>query len=508
MQWLDKIVDELIASRPDGEILIESGGSPSGEYHVGHMRELIICDAILLELRKRGRKARHIYFVDDLDALRKVPANIPDEYQKYLGKSLCDIPSPDSEKSYADYFIEGLKKGCESLGVEVEFVHAYKKYRNGFFTEAIEKSLENIEQIKNILETVSNRKLGEEWSPIQVNEGGYLKKRKFLNIDKQSKTLKYEDKDGEQQSISYASGEVKLDWRIDWPARWWLLDVAVEPFGKDHASAGGSYDTGEQLVEKIFGGRAPLPVRYDFINLFGDTKKMSASKGTGLSADEAAGIIPPEVLRYFILSALPTKPLQFDPIGGLTRLVDEFAALLAKPDKTEREKRLIELCESGVESVVSSVPFSHLVATYQSALKDVDKTLEVIGRTEHIEAVKQEADVVKAELRFIDAWLSKWAPEDLKFELIDKIDPAQFNETQKEFLNKLADKITGAPSEADGDWFHKTIYEFKESIDMPPKELFQTLYRALIGKDSGPRAGWFLSILPREWLIDRLNLKK
>jgi lysyl-tRNA synthetase class I len=37
--------------------------------------------------------------------------------------------------------------------------------------------------------------------------------------------------------------------------------------------------------------------------------------------------------------------------------------------------------------------------------------------------------------------------------------------------------------------------------------MFTTLYRALIGQTSGPRAGWFLSILPREWLVKRLSLK-
>jgi lysyl-tRNA synthetase class I len=28
----------------------------------------------------------------------------------------------------------------------------------------------------------------------------------------------------------------------------------------------------------------------------------------------------------------------------------------------------------------------------------------------------------------------------------------------------------------------------------------------LIDKTSGPRAGWFLSILPRDWLVARLQL--
>ena len=54
MQWLNNVVDVLVKRHHDGEVLIESGGSPSGTYHLGHMRELVICDSILLELKRRG----------------------------------------------------------------------------------------------------------------------------------------------------------------------------------------------------------------------------------------------------------------------------------------------------------------------------------------------------------------------------------------------------------------------------------------------------------------------
>src|SRR5436190_6459531 len=179
MQWLNKVVDEVVAAHPKGEILIESGGSPSGTYHLGHLRELIICDAVLLELKDRGRNARHIYYSDDLDALRKIPVNIPADYEQYLGKSLCDIPAPESPgRSYGEHFLQDLVEACSALGIEVEFMHSHEKYRDGFFSEAIEKALAHASEVRNTLETVSGHKLGEEWSPIQINEDGYLKKRK------------------------------------------------------------------------------------------------------------------------------------------------------------------------------------------------------------------------------------------------------------------------------------------------------------------------------------------
>lgn len=509
MQWLNKIASEVTARHPEGEILIESGGSPSGTYHLGHMRELVTCDAILLELRRRGRQARHIYFVDDLDIFRKVPVNVPAEWEQYLGMPLCDVPSPDGEegKSYADYFLQGLIDSCKALNVEVEFVRSHPKYRSGWFVPSIELCLQHIPKIKQALETISNRKLEDDWTPIQVIEKGRLKKRAFVSINTDTKTIQYLDADGAEQTARYDKGEVKLDWRLDWPARWWQLKVQVEPFGREHASAGGSYDTGVQVMQDVFEAEPPLPVPYNPINMVGDTKKMSASKGTAISAMEAVQIMPAEVVRYFILRAALDKVLSFDPEEGVVKLIDEFAELTAKAERSDFEERLLYVSTRGDQPIVSRVPFSHLVASYQATLKDADKTLEFIKRTEHGQVADKEAEIIKKELQFIDRWLEKRAPEDVKFSLAEQINLGDFTDTEKAFLQALGEKVASAPADADGMWFHERIYELKDSSGLQPKELFSALYRALIGKTSGPRAGWFLSILPRDWLVKRLKLE-
>jgi lysyl-tRNA synthetase class 1 len=191
------------------------------------------------------------------------------------------------------------------------------------------------------------------------------------------------------------------------------------------------------------------------------------------------------------------------------RLVDEFGELLAKLDKTEAEQQLVELCTHGVdEPTVSRVPFTLLVSSYQAALKNVEHTVEIIGRTEYADVARQDAETVKRELSFIGNWLQLHAPEDVKFELTETVAAEEFNDAEKAYLKSLADKIEAAPKDADGAWFHVAIYEFKESSGLPPKDLFTVLYRAIRGKDRGPRAGWFLSILPRDWLIRRLRLEK
>lgn len=509
MLWLNKIVDELEKRHPKGEIVTESGIAPSGSYHMGYLREIITTDAVVRELQRRGRQARHIHFVDDMDGFRKVPSYLPPEYEQYLGKSLCDIPAPDgSKKSYADVAFESFANSVDALGIKIDVMRSHEKYRSGFFVEAIEKTLDDIDVVRKVLEDVSGRKLGEEWSPIQVNEDGYLKKRPYKRIDKKSKTITYLDKDDREQTISYAKGDVKLDWRLDWPARWWLLGIEAEPFGRDHATKGGSYDTGAALVKDLYNIQPPVPIPYDFVNRAGDTKKMSASKGNGILMSEVVTVLPPEVARYFILQAPPSKLLFFDPEGGVVRLIDEFAALLAKPDKNDSDKQLIAACTDGIDEItVSNVPFSLLVASYQAALKDPNNTLNTMRRSEYKKTVDEQEETIKKELRFIDEWLERWAPEDVKFALADKVDKKKFNKAQQEYMSQLADKVEKAPKDADGEWFHKAIYEFKDKIDLPTKELFSTLYEAIINKQAGPRAGWFLSLLPRDWLIKRLRLE-
>lgn len=509
MQWLNTIVDELLSRHPEGEIIVSSGVSPSGTYHLGTLREVLTAEAIAYEVKRRGRQARHIHVVDDHDIFRKVPVGVPEDFKRYLGKPLCEVPSPDgSEGSYADYYLKDLLAAARPLHLDLEIMHSEARYHEGYFTEAIEIALSKQDDIKRILETISGHKVDDHWSPVQVNEDGYLKKRQIISVDHDSKTLEFTDGDGQERQISYASGDVKLNWRVDWPARWWLLKVNAEPFGRDHATKGGSYDTGKAIVTDIYGGEAPLPLPYNFINRSGETKKMSKSAGDTITAAELLEILPAEVVWFFILRYAPDKQLFFDEGDTLMRLVDEFGELLAKPDKTEIDKQLIDICLHGIDKpTVSRVPFSHLLASYQAALKDQDKTLEIIGRTEYSEVVRMDADIIKAELRFIDSWLNKHAPEDVKFELLEHVKADEFSAEEQAFLAALALKIALAPDTADGTWFHGAIYSLKDSSGLAPKELFSILYRALIGKSSGPRAGWFLSILPRDWLLQRLRLE-
>ena len=511
MNWLNSIADELERRHPDGEVIVSSGVSPSGKYHLGTLREVMTAEVIARELRLRGRQTRHIHVVDDLDVFRKVPAGIPEEYSQYLGWPLCDIPAPDGSEaaSYADYYLQDLLTAIDSLHMDIEVLRAHEQYRSGAYTASIEKALSGRDVIKDVLEEISGRQLNDDWTPVQVVEDGFLKSRPIINVDTAQKTVSYTDRDGQPRQAAYDKGEVKMDWRIDWPARWWHLGVDAEPFGRDHATKGGSYDTGAEIIRRAYAAEPPLPVPYNFVNCTGDTKKMSKSAGDTITAVELLRMLPAEVVWFFLLRYAPDKQLFFDEGPTLMRLVDEFGELLSKADATEAEQQLLRLCMYGVDQpTVSRVPFTLLVDSYQAALKDVDKTLEIIGRTGYGEVAKQDGDTIRRELVFIGEWLQHRAPSDIKFEVVERVADTDFSEQQKSFMSALADAISHGPSDADGAWFHEAIYGLRDSSGMAPKELFSTLYQAIIGKNQGPRAGWFLSILPRDWLIARLRLEK
>src|SRR5579875_997432 len=160
MHWLDNITETLINRYPEGEIIVSSGVSPSGAYHVGTLREILTAEVIARAIQHNGRQVRHIHVVDDLDVLRKVPNNVPKSFEKFLGQPLCDIPAPDgSDQSYADYFLSDLYKTANEMHLIMEVVRSNKKYREGFYVPAIEKTLLHLDKVRQILVDFSGRNL-------------------------------------------------------------------------------------------------------------------------------------------------------------------------------------------------------------------------------------------------------------------------------------------------------------------------------------------------------------
>jgi lysyl-tRNA synthetase, class I len=508
--WLDQVADDIIKRFPKGEIVVSSGHSPSGPYHIGTIRELMTANAITWALQQRKRQAKHLDFVDDLDVLRKLVPELPPDLINQLGKPLHFAASPDENVTYADYFLNDLIDAEHQVGfVPDQTLRASNTYlKEKRYTDAISNALSKLPRVREIIEEVSHRKLAIDWAPVQlISDNDRYDEWFYTGHDTTNKTVSYRTKTGATGEVSYAEGRVKLDWRLDWPARWWMWDVKVEPFGRDHATKGGSYDTGKVLVEEIFGGEAPYPVPYEFIIGSGETKKMSKSAGGVITPKDALQIMPAEALRYFVVRSRPAKQLVFDSGMGLYNLLNEFA-LVQACDKPEFKEAYDYATSGSTDLVIASVPFDHLVSVYQTAQGDLSGILELIKRTGWAPADAAEQKVLESELGFAKNWLEKYAPDDVKFSVQKNLPTFDISSSQAAFLDYLASAIEKHDGDIDGQTMHELIYAAKELASIPPAEAFRSLYRLILGQDSGPKAGWFLASLDRIWLIDRLKRQK
>lgn len=510
--WLDQTAAQIIAERGSSEnIMVSSGHSPSGEYHFGTVREVMTASMVAWAINEQGHKATHMDFVDDFDAFRKVPAGTPADYEKYIGVPLYLVPDPqgDCHATWADHWYDGFLTKLKLAGVEPKVLRAHQIYLSGAFTPYIEAALSNVDKIRAIIkEHGGGRELPRDWVPVQLlSDNNNLREWKFTGWNKDRQVVLYEDTEGNAGELDYTKGRIKLDWRLDWPARWHMYEVCVEPFGRDHATKGGSYDTGKELVKQIYDGVAPYPVPYEFINPAGDTKKFSKSSGDVVTLGDVLDVMPAEILRYFLIRSKPSKTLVYDSGVGLYTLIDEYSKVeeaVANGQDHEFAHAYAAANSLGGERTIARIPFNHLVSVYQTAQGDEDQILTLLARTGYENVVADQKDVLLREIPYVKNWLAKYAPDSVKFEVQKELPGAELSDSQKSFVAMLADSLEKA-GELDGPEMHQVIYAAKEDADIKPGEAFQALYRLILGKDSGPKAGYFLSSLDRDWLIKRLR---
>lgn len=108
---------------------------------------------------------------------------------------------------------------------------------------------------------------------------------------------------------------------------------------------------------------------------------------------------------------------------------------------------------------------------------------------------------------YVKNWLDIYAPDSVKFSLQEKLPEISLSKQQREFLQDLAGEIETQQG-LEAEWVHSTIYELKEKYDLQPATAFQAIYQVLLGQTSGPKVGWFLTTLDKDWLVKRLRLEK
>jgi lysyl-tRNA synthetase class 1 len=488
MHWADVIASELIEISSFHRIA--TGISPSGHIHLGNLREMVTADAVRRALIDAGGKAEMVYIADDMDPLRRRYPFLPEKYSEYVGMPLCKIPDPTGcHESYSEHFLQPFLESLDILGIPVEVRRASEMYRQGLYESAIKLSLKEKDKIAQIIREVTGRELEEDWYPFMplCESCGRINTTAVTGFD--DHWIYYSCMCGNTGKGSYKGGG-KLSWRLDWVARWKILQITCEPFGKDHAAAGGSYDTGKRLAREVFDYPPPYPVPYEWIHLKGKGA-MKSSKGIVIPVREFIEAIPPEIVRYIIIRVKPEKHIDFDPGFGLLEIIDEFEQKIFERDRS------VQLSLVG-EVRYTEVLFRHLIVVGQIANWDPEKTLEILERNGYRRS--EVSDDVKRRLKYCRVWLEKYAPENLRFKL--NMGKVELSDEERRFIEKYSERLR---EDMNAEEIHTLVYEVAKGHGIDANKAFKAIYRILVGKEQGPRVGYFIKSLGVEWVKKRFH---
>jgi lysyl-tRNA synthetase class 1 len=319
-----KLLKRLKGQAPEkGFVLFETGYGPSGLPHIGTFGEVARTSMIQHAFEVISDiPTKLICFSDDLDGMRKIPGNVPNPeiLEQHLQRPLTSVPDPfGTHESFAAHNNAMLRRFLDQFGFEYEFYSSSEYYKSGAFDEVLMRALENYDDIMKVMLA----SLGEErqktysiFLPIHP-ESGRVMYVPMKSVDAKAGTITFDAEDGEEMTLPVTGGNVKLQWKPDFGARWAALGVDFEMYGKDHSTNTHIYDK----ICRILG--APAPAHF-FYELFLDSEghKISKTSGNGVSIDEWLTYASAESLSYFMYQKPGTaKRMHFDVIP---KAVDEY----------------------------------------------------------------------------------------------------------------------------------------------------------------------------------------
>ncbi len=496
--WADALVKDL-----NGPQRVSTGISPSGPIHIGNMREILTGDILFKAISKKGLEADFIYLCDDMDPLRKVYPFLSEDYKRYVGQPLKNIPAPEGTGKYSDYYLDPFVRVMKEANIPARVIKTSDLYDTGTLARACDIAIHNREKIREILETVSGRQIEGDFYPYEplCERCGRINTTQVVSY--KYPYAEYVCKCGHHGFADIRKAEGKMPWRVEWPAKWFALKVTVEPFGKDHGAPGGSYDTGKKIASEIFGIAPPLPLIYERIILKGKGA-MHSSTGLAIAASEIMEVIPPDLLRYMIARVNPGRHIDFDPGLGILALADELGKLQDEyfGDRSALDEDQIAMVEYSLvnkDRKPYPVDFRHLVTLVQ-IYRNEDELLRAVkmSSTSNFD----EADF-KKEIEYARRWLDRYAPENVKFKILPIDQRVELNDEEAMLLESFVNDIDGMPWESAS--IHDKVYDLAQKYKKSPDSVFSLFYRIFIGKDRGPRLGYFLYNLGRDFVKNRIE---
>jgi len=513
--WADEVALEL--ERRGGSHVIETGTSISGIPHVGNASDVIRADAVRKVLAERQIPVRLLWIADDGDPFRKVPLGM-ESLQGYLGFPVYDIPDAEGcHKNFVDHFAKPFISDLDEFGVVPEVYSGIELYRRGVLLKEIRTALAKRMEIAAILNKFRKEPLSDDfipWNPI-CEKCGKISTTKAAavngdKIDYVCSNAEVSDSPvagcGHHGVSDITKGFGKLPWRVEWAARWHHFAVTCEPFGKEHATVGGSYDTSKLISKEIFGWEPPYPVVYEFFTFNGE--KISSSRGNVITLSDWLEFCEPEVLKFFMYKRLQKqRDIKLDMIPNM---VDEYDLgeriyfeLEQEAESEEKLRRMYELAQVG-EPELLQVPFTLCAVLAQIPNVDLSRIVE---RLEAMGYEKFSEAKLENRIRVAGNWVGKYGPEHLQFTLLEQpsVVASLLSVQQKQGLQSLAKEVGKAwTPEA----FHKVIYQTARGMGMEPNSLFEAIYLSLINKRKGPKAAALILALDDVFVKTRFTFFK
>jgi lysyl-tRNA synthetase, class I len=478
------------AGRPLDTVLLETGYGPSGLPHIGTFGEVVRTSWVRQAFHELSDiPTRLVAFSDDMDGLRKVPDNVPNQemLRAHLGKPLTSIPDPfGTHGSFGAHNNARLKSFLDRFGFAYEFFSSTDCYRSGVFDRALLAVLAHYEEVRGVVLPTLGSERRATYSPFLpvCPRTGRVLQVPVAAWDVGAGTVVYED-EGRRTEVPVTGGHCKLQWKADWAMRWFALGVDYEMSGKDLIP---SVELSTRIV-RILGGEPPETLTYElFLDEAG--QKISKSRGNGLSVDEWLAYGPEESLAFFMFQKpKAAKRLFFDVIP---KSVDDYLAFVAQ---YRREASDVAAFENPVWFIHGGSPPAE---DYPASFALLLNLVSASGA--------QDRNVLWG---FIRAYAPGASPAShpgldrlvgyaLKY-FDDFVKPQKryraATPKEREALAALADALENMAEQRDGETVQNVVYEIGKSHGFEPlRDWFKAIYEVALGQTQGPRFGSFAAL--------------
>lgn len=472
-----------------GHVLFETGYGPSGLPHIGTFGEVARTTMIRRAFELISDiPTRLICFSDDVDGMRKVPDNVPNPemLREHLQRPLTSVPDPFGQyESFGHHNNAMLRRFLDTFGFEYEFISATEFYKTGQFDTILLRAAERYDALMEVMLKSLREERQQTYSiflPIHPETGRVLYVP-MKEVNAKDGTITFDDETGREWTLPVTGGNVKLQWKPDFGARWAALDVDFEMYGKDHSTNTPIYDR----ICEILGGRKPEHFTYELF-LDENGEKISKSKGNGLTIDEWLTYASTESLSYFMYQKPKTaKRMHFDVIP---RAVDEYhQQLRAYPDQDASGKvnnPVWHIHGGNPPESRMVVPFSMLLNLASvSAAEEKSKLWGFIQRYAPEAAPETHPDLDQAAgfaVRYYNDFVKPHkvyrAPSDL----------------EREALVDLRDQLKTWDGGLDAEALQGLVFAVGRDRFDPLRDWFTALYEVLLGASQGPRFGGFIAL--------------